>query len=66
MRALLNAPGRRALEQLPAGKYMLTVTVTDRAGNAGHVTAPCAHADGRRRKPHDALVISATDPGAST
>jgi hypothetical protein len=47
MRAFLNAPGWRALEQLPAGRYMLTVTVTDRAGTAGHLTAPCAHADGR-------------------
>jgi hypothetical protein len=38
MRAFLNAPGRRALEQLPAGRYMLTVTVTDPAGNARHLT----------------------------
>jgi hypothetical protein len=35
---VLNAAGGRALELLPAGTYVLTVAVMDRAGNARHLT----------------------------
>jgi hypothetical protein len=38
VRVVLNATGRRALKRLPAGTYVLTVAVMDRAGNARHLT----------------------------
>jgi hypothetical protein len=38
LRVSINAAGRRALHRLKAGTFMLTVQVTDRSGNARHVS----------------------------